>query len=197
MAELPIIENVYRITIEWQGNNGFPSVNTFHARGTEGDTDPGSFLDSVTSTLSAHHDMFNFLISGTLMARVSLTPLDGHTAPVEGVVTGGFGIGTSNAIPAVAQLVHIGTGQRGARGRGRMYIGPITEDATSGGFLDATRAGTVQTAWNDFADDLRDEVDHSLVLGVASYVHADFNDYASITVPHLCATQRRRQDALR
>jgi hypothetical protein len=52
------------------------------------------------------------------------------------------------------------------------------------------------TAWGAFASALSDP-DAGPVLGVASYVHADFHAESSIRVDSLVATQRRRQDQLR
>lgn len=197
MAPLPVIEGVFRVTMVWNPMSGVQPVNVWHCHEVDTGTDPGDALNSITSTLGAHHDMFDILPISSTLNRIVVTKLDGSSASVEGTVSGSFGTTDDVIEPAVAGILSIRTGQRGPRGRGRLYLGPTTEGHGGNGSLTESIRATMQTAWNDFADDLSHEVDTSLQFGVASYVHADFHEAVSIVMEGKYGTQRRRQDQLR
>jgi len=197
MPALPVISNVFRCAVEILSNGLFHPVSVFHVR-SHSAADAGDVLDQVTARLDDHLDMWSFLHSTSSFEAIKVTPLDGSTATVQGSLASTMGTGSGDSIPQACALIHIGTGQRGSRGRGRIYTGPVTEDLIHNGSLDSTLRGTVQTAWNDFATDLNAfggpvEVE----FGVASYVHSDFHPSVSITCQALGATQRRRMDKLR
>src|SRR3954451_12387594 len=64
------------------------------------------------------------------------------------------GDGTGDMVPNCAQVVSFHTTQRGPRGRGRAYIGPVTEgNITNGSFTD-TFTGGVVSQWETFIGEL-------------------------------------------
>lgn len=195
---LPVIANVFRVALEWApAPSGVSAVNTFHVR-SDAPADAGDVLGQVQGRLDDHHDMWLPLHTGSAIARVSVLPLDGSTATVFGTGPSGLGSGSGADSPASAFIMSIATGQRGPRGRGRIYIGPCTEDAIGNGGSDGAMRATMQTAWNDFATDL-DAFGGPVAVhfGVASYVHADFHSSSALVVESLLGTMRRRQDQLR
>lgn len=196
MTPLPVITDVYRVVYNWTSISGVSAVNVIHVS-SDSSAEPGDVLNTVLDVQSDHRDMWNFLPQDQTLDSLVVTKLDGTSASVTGSLSGVVGTGTASVVPAVAALLHIGTGQRGPRGRGRVYIGPTTEDLITSGHVNSTPQGTAQTAWNDFADDLDGALSHPCQLGVASYVHADFHVFSSLVLQGLTATQRRRQDQLR
>jgi len=106
------------------------------------------------------------------------------------------GGGTGETIVQGCALVSLHTAQRGSRGRGRVYLGPITEGKQADGTLVA--ASQIQTldAWAAWQENMLSATP-SIELGVASYTHADFHPVTSIRVDSIIATQRRRLDQLR
>lgn len=194
MAPLPTINNVYRIRIIWASHEGITPVNIFHvhADGNNADNVGGDIGDSMTNAMFAnmHQDQH--------VDAVGVTKLDGSSAellvplvtPIE--PSGGMG----ETIPNTACVVSLRTSQRGARGRGRVYLGPTLEAWLVNGFIEESVRAEVQAAWITFASDLQafgDPID----LGVASYTHADFHSIAGITADRVAGTQRRRLDQLR
>lgn len=193
---LPVIANVFRVAIAWDRNAGVAPVNVFHVRAVSASL-AGDVLNTVLEVEAAHHDMWECLKSGTTNDSVTVTPLDGSSAGAVGKITGTRGAGGGDTIPAAAFVISIRTGQRGPRGRGRLYIGPCVEDDQSNGVCATSTRDTMQTAWNDFATDLNDALTTPVHFGVASYVHSDFHESVSIVCDSIVGTQRRRQDQLR
>lgn len=193
MPPLPVIADVYRCVLEWNQNLGVTPRNVFHVQ-SDSSTLPDIAL-GIGAAMS--DDMFIAMPSAFGVSSVFITPLDGVTAG------GSFPLGaTFNSIesgqpmPAVAVVQTLTTEQRGPRGRGRMYIGPASEAVCDAGHFVGDAVGLMDTAWDNFIADLTTG-DPTLVLVVASYVHADAHPVTSHRTNEVLGTVRRRQDQLR
>jgi hypothetical protein len=193
MPVLPTISGVYRITLDWNTNVGITPRNVFHVRKNGSnevevsDIILGDAVDHLFAPMSASWDC----------PELAVLKLDGTSAtqffPID---SGTFLGGTtgSDVIPQACAVVSFHTLQRGPRGRGRMYVGPISENQQAQGALNTTTSGDMAVAWAEFISNLSGD-DCSLV--VASYVHSDAHDVTSFNIDALIGTQRRRLDQLR
>lgn len=196
MAGLPTIANVYRIGIEWQGGLVKP-VNVFHVKNVSGATVPEIAAAIGAATPTGTQKIWKFLSSGYHADHVVVTPLDGHTAGVPvplGVTWAGDGSG--DEIMNDAAVISFHTGQRGSRGRGRLYQGPITETRQSNGLLDGGDVSDTVSAWSTFHASMRSG-SPSIDPVVASYKWADSHSIVSIRVDSVVGSQRRRLDQRR
>lgn len=192
---LPVIANTYRIALIWNRHSGVAPVNVFHVRDTaptHTDTQVGNAvwaaLDNEMFTgINTAHEVHDMLVTNLTAANAATSVPN---------LAGNHGQSTGDSIPNLCALMSLHTAQRGSRGRGRCYVGPITETAQADGIFDATKAATMLTGWNNFIAALVANTPH-LELVVASYRHADAHSITSIRVDSVCATQRRRQDQLR
>ena len=196
MPPLPVIAGVYRIAYLWVGG-GVNPVNVHHYR-ISGATPT---LQTIATNLgNAHaagaHGGFEALSSLYNCSAVQITPLDGVTAgQVLGLGRTLTGSATGEQIYNAAAVLSQHTAQRGPRGRGRSYIGPITESVTANGILDATVGANMLSGWNSV---------HTAMLGstppatpvVASYKHADAHDVTGIRIDNYVGSMRRRLDKL-
>lgn len=187
---LPVIANVKRVVLNWQDSTiGFRAHSVFHVR-----TGAGVTPTQVFSVLDAHvtAGMWAGASAHAGVDIVGITPLDGVSARTDfltGVPAKWAGSGGGDSIPQVATLVKFATGLRGPRHRGRLFIPYPGEGTVGGGTF--TGAVGVSTAWSNF--NIACATDATPVeLGVASYVHADFNAALSCTAETLTGTQRRR-----
>lgn len=198
MPPLPVISNVFRITIPWSQIGGVSPRNIFHVLSP----DSNDVDEIVASLLGGFGDadstkMFKPMNSTVTATSLDVIPLDGTTAQQSVALGGTIGGGSTGEMsPATAAVVSFHTARRGARGRGRMYVGPCVEGVINNGVLDSTVASTMVTAWGDFITSLPTQTPQ-LSLVVASYAHADQHAVVSHRVDFLVGTQRRRQDQLR
>lgn len=97
------------------------------------------------------------------------------------------------APPNTTYLVRKNTASGGRAGRGRMYLPGCTDpDVLQGGTLDPARRGGLQTAMNDFFDQLNtDSLGPVLLHGETSPLTTP-TPIDSFTVDSVVATQRRR-----
>lgn len=190
MAPLPVIANTFRIGLAWSAFQGVTPYNVFHIRTLSEDL--GEIRDAVQDAyIEATSDMFGPMATGQLCSFLDITPLDGVTATQTlPLATPFVGANTGQTIPAVCCTVSLKTPQRGAQGRGRLYLGPVTEAAVENGHV--LGADDVNAAWDAFSAELQ-VASTSCVLSVASYTHAEAYDVTSIVVREACSTQRRRQ----
>lgn len=195
---LPTIANVYRLAFNWIGSISVHPVNILHVRCTD-----TSDVTAIVGAIGDAYDAiasggpFNCLSSEYAVSALQITPLDGVTAATDQPLgTTIVGSGTGDQILNNCGLVSFHTAQRGPRGRGRMYVGPITESKQNGGQLDNTAQTEMLTGWDNWNDELVAGA-VSVQLVVASYVHADAHDVASIRIDDVVATQRRRLDQVR
>lgn len=196
---LPVISNVLRIACLWVdtlGTVGVRPVNVFHVHyvtGTASDA-AGDVADAMATSGS---DMFDVLYSGLTLTSLSVLPLDGSSAtfdvPIGAVIEGG---GAGGVLPQVCTVVSLHTAERGSRGRGRVYVGPMGETQVSNGTVASGSQNTMLVAWGQFHDDLLASPSGS-ELAIASYVHEDAHPVTNIRVDTVCGTQRRRQNQLR
>jgi len=98
-------------------------------------------------------------------------------------------------IPNAAAVLSLRTPQRGARGRGRQYIGPVSEAALTDGKIVESYRGAMVGAWQDAGVSLAGSP-ITASFGVASYAHAEVNGVTSISMRVPGGTQRRRQNQL-
>lgn len=195
MAPLPTIGNVVRCDLQWRAVAGVPSHSTFHILTSSTDLeqialDIGSAFDDGDQCWDFHYTM------SASINDILLTPLDGVTAGQQlplGTTLNGQGAG--GVLPAAAAVLSFRTNQRGPRGRGRIYIGPLGENDVEDGLVSSTiRNGTV-TAWQDFNTSLAASSTAGS-LCVASYTHATASGVTSIGMRLPMGTVRHRQDQL-
>jgi hypothetical protein len=133
--------------------------------------------------------MANFQIESwaiTLLSSSSATQI----VPCTETITGSGG---GNMIPQVAGVLSMRTSERGSRGRGRLFLGPVGEADADAGLMSAgIPAGTV-TAWNAVAEELADDP-LNISFGVASYVHSEIAGVQTFSMRRAFGTQRRRQN---
>lgn len=195
MAPLPIIGNAVRVALNWNTQDGVSPRNIFHL--ITNSTDEAEIASELDTALAAGGaDIFGTLYGAYLLESYTITLLSsasaGQVIPSNGTVSGGS---DGAQIPAVCGVLSFHTNQRGARGRGRMYIGPIGENDVVAGLITGTIPADCVDAWNTFNDDIAASP-IAASLGVASYTHADIHGVTSISMRAQCATQRRRQDQL-
>jgi hypothetical protein len=196
---LPVIANVLRCALEWTDSGatvGVRPVNVFHVHyvtGTASDA-AGDVADALATSGS---DMFDVLYTGLEVNSISVLPLDGTTAtfdqPIGATIAGG---GAGGIVPQVCTVVSLHTAQRGSRGRGRVYVGPMGETQIADGHVSSGSANTMLVAWGQFHDDLLASPSGA-ELAIASYVHADAHPVTSLRIDSVLGTQRRRQNQLR
>jgi len=193
MPVLPTISNVYRITLDWNTNVGITPRNVFHVR--KSGSNEVEVAEIIKSGAADH--MFAPLSAGWDCPELAILKLDGSSAtqffPVD---SGTFLGGTtgSDVIPQAAIVVSFHTTQRGPRGRGRMYVGPISENQQAQGAANTTTTADMAVAWAEFISNLDGD---GCPMVVASYVHADAHDVITFNIDSLIGTQRRRLDQLR
>ena len=192
-----MIADTYRVTLPWQDVGvtvGVKPVNVLHVHNPTAIA--SSVATDIATVLAAHAAaMFDTLYTGLTLPGIVVLPLDGVSSEIEEAVSGSpHGGGSGGVLPAVATVVSLHTAQRGSRGRGRVYVGPMGETQVSNGSVAGASLSTMLAGWGAFQGGLA-------ALGsdfcVASYKHADQHPVSSIRLDTLCGTQRRRQNQLR
>lgn len=195
MAPLPVISNVKRITINFTTYGGVTPACVHHVRGDA--ADEAQLGEDLWDAFP--EGLFGPMHAGFEPNSISILPLDGSSATYEAVRPGGVGtdlcLSNNNILPAVACVVSFATGTRGPQGRGRQYVGPITETSVTDGLMEPTVISALQTAWQTYATNLQ-AITAPLALQVASYTHEEARTVTSIVVKRPVATQRRRQRQL-
>lgn len=197
---LPVITDVYRVTFNWALAAALSPKNVWHLRVPSSNKSAiGSALATLLNGASYDKELWRAMADSYTLSSFEVLPLDGSSSSA--IITAGIGSiaggsATGDICPALAATVSFGTAQRGPRGRGRCYVGPIREAEQASGILLSTTLTTMQTAWTALLAALV-AATPSMHLCVASYVHEDSNDVTSARVNTLLGTQRRRQDQLR
>lgn len=193
---LPTIADVYRCTVLWDPVAGLSPRNIFHIRTASGDvTAIGAAINDAFDTLS--DNMWRGLGSGFEATSLDILPLDGSTATVSvGLDPSWVGGAGGELSPASAVVVSLHSEQRGSRGRGRLFVGPVGETSMENGQVLAATQTEMAEMWGAFIAALP-EASPSLELVIASYAHADAHAVTSVRIDTLLGTQRRRQDQLR
>jgi hypothetical protein len=194
---LPVIADVFRVTLDWNTVDGVTPRNVINVRCTDtSDVSDiaGAFSDAYSGlSVSPWKPMSSSAECGSL----TILPLDGTSAGIEVFMdTHFFGSSGGSIVPSTAVLMKFQTSVRGPRGRGRQYIGPCTEDVIDSGMITTTLRTDVHDAWVAFIEALATG-SPSIEFGIASYVHADFNTLEQVICELAVGTQRRRQNQLR
>lgn len=196
MPPLPIISNVYRITMLYTAVSGITPRNVWHLRSPSADR--GVIADAIVTAAEGeplmqgmdpdhHPDSFEILpLDGVSAASVHDMPSTAWTSEAA----------SGAGVPAAAAVVSLRTLFRGPRGRGRLYIGPMQEPNIDDGIVLEDTRDSLEAAWRNFNTGLLG-FDPIIALGVASYTHDAFAVVNSIAVSPICGTMRRRQDQLR
>jgi len=195
MAPLPTIGNCVRVAINWNASGALRPINVLHLITASDDEEEiaGALGDAFQA---GGAPVWQALSNAFTIDSYTVTLLDGSSAgQVINEPTTIGGQATGDIIPAAAAVLSFHTPQRGPRGRGRLYIGPIGEGVQAGGVLTGTNALDMVGAWQDVATDLAAS-SIAASLGVASYVHAEVNGVTSISMRPQIGTQRRRQNQL-
>ena len=189
---LPIIGNVFRCAFQWVGASGLTAVSVLHVRNDTGtDAEVFAAIDAASDV-----EMFGALNSSTNCIATTITKLDGTSAgSVWPAPTGFSGAGSGEAIAQAACIVSFGTGQRGPRGRGRVFLPFVAEGEQQAGFIAGSRVTSVTDAWAQFVIDMATDDDQQLC--VASYVHADEHDVTSTICKNVTGTIKARNDRQR
>jgi len=196
MADPPIISDVWRVTVNYANVGGVRPVNVFHLRSPSGDRE--EIADAIRDACDGKV-LMNGMSPDFAPSTFTLLPLDGASASsVHDIAPSTWGTSSADGdwSPATAAVVSLRTAVRGPRGRGRLYIGPIVEEGIANGSLLGDTPVDLADAWASFGADLASG-DPAIALGVASYVHEDFNPLIGLSVSPIVGTQRRRQDQLR
>lgn len=196
---LPVITDVARVALHCNnGGSAEPAttVNVIHVKRLDGITWEVA-ADNIASELNTvthptHALMLDPLPTSYGYQQLFLTPLDGSTNTIvrDGTLSNWpVGAHSGDFTPQVAAVVRLRTALRGRSGRGRLFLGPVSEGVANGGRITATSAGNVTSAWDAFANDLTGA---SVQIGVASYTKRIFNAATDIGCITHTATQRRR-----
>jgi hypothetical protein len=196
---LPVINDVFRCTILWQGSGGILTLNprnVIHVSApslNEGDV--ADNLGNAMQTARAANEPLLVGSSSWIANAVDVLKLDGSSAtqtlamPHPWVMNSG-----GDYSPASAAVISLHTGQRGARGRGRFFCGPVAEGKMVNGRLLTADMTDMATGWGILISQL---ASLGSPLVVASYKHADAHVVTSHRIDQILGTQRRRQDQLR
>lgn len=195
MTPLPTIPDLYRVVILWSPSFTVTPRNVFHVHNTSGDVDAvASALETAFIAGRSPQNMFRGMGSSYSATSVSITPLDGSSAATDHGITAITGGSSGEVIPMASAVVSLKTAQKGARGRGRMYVGPTTEGSQDSGILDSAIQAAMLTGWGNFIASLETDL---TPLHVASYTHVDSHEVTSVRIDTLLGTMRRRQDQKR
>jgi len=193
MPPLPVIPDVFRVVLEWNAHGGVSPVNVLHffADGATSAQVAGVIADHITS------DMFSVVGQDFTLDTIAITPLDGSTATTHhSLGVGVAGQATGQAMLNMAACLNFGTTQRGSRGRGRVFLGPITESVNTGeNNWDGAQRTDLRNDWAAFITACGTD-SPSVVLGVASYAHGDFHIITSLTPDTLLRSCKSRLNQL-
>jgi hypothetical protein len=195
MPPLPVIPDVFRVTLNWGAVGGTNPKNVMHIHDGTGVATAADVAAVVDA--GATSDMWNCLTNSQECDLLSIIPLDGSTASTDFNTTGSKWLGQQSGewIPQAACVIKMITGLRGRSNRGRMFVGPVAEAIDHNGFYVAGPGhGLMQTAWASFQSTL---VGAGMSLAVASYKLSSAHDVTAVSVETTLGTQRRRQSRLR
>jgi len=194
---LPIIDNVWRVAIPFTGTLGINPVNIFHVVcATDDATAVGGHIDDAKAAMvSAGFNPWRLMTSSYSTEFIELIKLDGTSPTQLYHMTNQF-VGQSGGeiVPEAAGVVGFHTGQRGPRGRGRMFIGPARESMIADGLVDGSWVSDALGGFNAFVLSLAES---DCAMTVASYAHRDHHEVTSVHPSPKVATQRRRLLATR
>lgn len=194
MSPLPVIEGVYRVTINLTAQGALSPVNVFHIAGTPGtDAEAQAALSLAwqSNMLSPVPDVFE-------PTTYTIIPLDGTTPSSDHVINPDAhplcNAGDDDWSPETAAVLKFKSNFRGPSGRGRIFIGPLGEGSMADGKWVGEGVADVLEAWENFNDALNTE---AFTMCVASYTNEVAHVITNISANLELATQRRRLLATR
>lgn len=184
------------VNLTWTGATGSPGVNVWHARFDNGDPLSGDLSD-VTDIIGQFYDA----IEGLFPSTYTIT-YDGEAQGVgadEGTTYQSTpwtfqGEGAPAFLPpATAMFVNWRAFTGGRRGKGRTYLGPLTDLVTEGnGTPEEAYRAQVQAAANALVSASLGDLNGAVVI----YSRTDgiARDVATADVPNMFAVLRSRRD---
>jgi hypothetical protein len=197
VPHLPVIPQVYRVTLLWVPHDGITVRNVLNVH------DPTNFYNeagigaSIGAQLGTVSHCFQCMPTAFSLPQCQVLALDGTSAGQTVTFSSTSGGGTGDTIPQASGVLKFHTGLRGQRNRGRLYIGPVSEGSQAAGLLDSTIQSNMTTAWSTVWSNLA-SLTAPIIMGVASYKGAVF--HALDVGPQMegkLGTQRRRMQQLR
>lgn len=193
---LPVIPNVFRVTWNFASYQGVtPRCVQHFLTATADGADLG-----VAIWEACEDSMFFFMHQNFEPQSLSIIRLDGTSATVEvprsSHSDAEMCATTGEIIPAAAAVISWRSLVRGPKGRGRTYVGPVSESAIQNGKLIGDGITLLPLAWTTFMDNLTANTPN-IELTIASYRHEESYLVSSFSMSNTLATQRRRQDQLR
>jgi hypothetical protein len=195
MPPLPVIADVFRVTLDWITPGGIPCHNVMHFEA------PSKTSAQVFAALDSHvtASMWSTIATTAHVFNVDVLPLDGSSPTSSFAVAGApakwSGNGGSDwTSRAPAAIIKQGTGARGPSRRGRVFLPFTTEQDISQGTIDPAVVGAVTTGWVTFANAMAVS---GVALGVASYTHSSWHQTVDVALHNTLGTLRRRQKVLR
>jgi hypothetical protein len=190
---LPVIADTFRIVLHGLLNPTQHTVNVLHVRA------PGKSASQVYAALdtNATANMWHAQNTAWGINEVDVTPLDGSGSTSlnsTGTPAKWSGTRTGETMPAVANLIKMVTAKRGPAFRGRLFLGPVCEDAGANGIMSSGLVTACTAAWVAFANAL---AAGGFQMVVASYLHSSAENVTNIACENMFGTQRRRQTRLR
>lgn len=199
MPPLPTIAHTYRVTLTSTSSTKPPVHNTFHILDFT-DPDPSIIAGYVqTALVNANVDnLIQGLPTDYSVTQIAALPLDGVTAAHVQATTGSVpaGLQSGDIIPEASVVITLYSAHRGPSGRGRVYIGPLTESVVTNGVPLASMVATMTTAWQNLRSNILAAATSPIVV-VASYANSVAHEVTSIAGKPYQGTQRRRLTRLR
>jgi hypothetical protein len=171
MAHLPIITEVFRVTLRWGGGT-YPDVhNVFHV------TSPTATPADIATALdgSWHNGQFGIVSNNYSVNTYMILPLDGSAttsefAPDPGNTEGLDGQASGDILFNIAMCLGWLTAQRGPRGRGRLFLGPVSESNVVSSSFNGVDFTALANAWDLWGAAM---IAADCTPVVASYAHHD------------------------
>jgi hypothetical protein len=191
MGHLPIINDVFRVTLDWNEVGGVTPHNVMHFHAP-------SLDESAVATaldISWVSDQWSIIANGLQIQQYTILRLDGSSAsqfftPVPTHPDGIIGGTSGDVVPEACAVLSLHTATRGPKARGRVYMGPLPESVTSDGYIVNTYDREAEEdRWEDW---LATMLTASVTPVVASYKHREKFDIVSFRLDAFIGTQRRR-----
>lgn len=146
MPHLPVITDMFRVTLDWGTWNGIKPRNVIYIQCASG------LATDIPGALNAawHSAMWGPLPSGMQMSQVEILALDGSSSSTTAAVTTQSGqSGGSAGAPGQAVIVSFQTGLRGPANRGRVFLGPASDTIVTDGLYTGSLS-SLNSAWAAF-----------------------------------------------
>ena len=190
MPHLPVLNDIWRVTFNWDAVNGVAPRNVMHFHDEGGGADAAAILSSIDARVNA--DMWTCMKDAYEVQSLSLIKLNGSAATHELAVTPDpkwVGGSTGEIVPNVSGIVSLGSGLRGRQHRGPVFVGPCTENSSGLGYLTSTAHDAMQAGWDSFRANMATD---TVPLQIASYRYAGSVDVSTCTVREKTGSVRSR-----